>query len=57
MARIVILGAGIGGAPMAYEMKEMVGKDHDVIIISDTPAFHFSPSNRWFHPDSVNQKI
>ena len=26
MARIVILGAGIGGVPMAFEMKEMVGK-------------------------------
>jgi sulfide-quinone reductase (EC 1.-.-.-) len=26
MARIVILGAGIGGVPMAYEMKETVGK-------------------------------
>lgn len=47
MARIVILGAGIGGVPMAYEMKETVGKDHEVIVISDTPTFHFVPSNVW----------
>ena len=33
MARIVILGAGIGGVPMAFEMKEMVGKKHDVTVI------------------------
>ncbi len=50
MARIVILGAGIGGVPMAYEMKETVGKSHDVIVISDTPTFHFVPSNPWIPP-------
>lgn len=26
MARIVILGAGIGGVPVAYERKELAGK-------------------------------
>ncbi|MGZ8951344.1 MAG: NAD(P)/FAD-dependent oxidoreductase [Methylobacter sp.] len=50
MARIVVLGAGIGGVPMAYEMKETVGKSHDVIVISDTPTFHFVPSNPWIPP-------
>jgi len=50
MARIVVLGAGIGGVPMAYEMKETVGKKHDVIVISDTPTFHFVPSNPWVPP-------
>lgn len=50
MARIVILGAGIGGVPMAYEMKETVGKKHDVIVISDSPTFHFVPSNPWVPP-------
>ncbi|MDI1292971.1 MAG: FAD/NAD(P)-binding oxidoreductase [Methylobacter sp.] len=50
MARIVILGAGIGGVPMAYEMKETVGKNHDVIVISDSPTFHFVPSNPWVPP-------
>jgi sulfide:quinone oxidoreductase len=50
MARIVILGAGLGGVPMAYEMKETVGKNHDVIVISDSPTFHFVPSNPWVPP-------
>ncbi len=50
MARIVILGAGIGGVPMAFEMKEMVGKKHDGTVISDTPTFHFVPSNPWVPP-------
>ncbi len=47
MARIIVLGAGIGGVPMAYEMKEMVKKNHEVMVISDTPTFHFVPSNPW----------
>lgn len=33
MARIFILSAGIGDASMAYEIKETVGKIHDVIVI------------------------
>ncbi|BBL76366.1 NAD(P)/FAD-dependent oxidoreductase [Methylomagnum ishizawai] len=47
MARIVVLGAGIGGVPMALEMKELVGKNHQVTVISDSPTFHFVPSNPW----------
>ena len=50
MARIVVLGAGIGGVPMAYEMKEIVGKAHEVVVISDSPTFHFVPSNPWVPP-------
>ncbi|WP_026602063.1 NAD(P)/FAD-dependent oxidoreductase [Methylomonas sp. 11b] len=50
MARIVILGAGIGGVPMAYEMKETVGNAHEVVVISDSPTFHFVPSNPWVPP-------
>lgn len=50
MARIVILGAGIGGVPMAYEMKELVKNNHIVTVISDSPTFHFVPSNPWVPP-------
>lgn len=50
MAKIVVLGAGIGGVPMAYEMKETVGKAHEVVVISDSPTFHFVPSNPWVPP-------
>jgi sulfide:quinone oxidoreductase len=50
MAKIVVLGAGIGGVPMSYEMKELVNDDHNVIVISDSPTFHFVPSNPWVPP-------
>ena len=47
MAHIVILGAGIGGLPMAYEMREMVRPEDKVTVISNNPKFHFVPSNPW----------
>ena len=47
MAKIVILGAGIGGVPMAVEMKELARKQDEVVVISDSPTFHFVPSNPW----------
>ncbi|PCI05216.1 MAG: pyridine nucleotide-disulfide oxidoreductase [Hyphomicrobiales bacterium] len=47
MANIVILGAGIGGIPMAYEMKEHAGKENKITVISNSPYFQFTPSNPW----------
>ncbi len=47
MAHIVIVGAGIGGVPMALEMRGRLGKPHRVTMVADTPTFHFTPSNPW----------
>jgi sulfide:quinone oxidoreductase len=48
MAKIVIVGAGIGGIPMALEMKEMSRKKLDeMVVIADKPTFYFVPSNPW----------
>lgn len=47
MAHIVILGAGIGGMPMAYEMKELARKEDSVTVISNSDSFQFTPSNPW----------
>lgn len=47
MAHIVILGAGIGGMPAAYEMKAAVGKKHEVTVINERDYFQFVPSNPW----------
>ena len=51
MAHIVILGAGLGGMPMAYEMKALASKEDTVTVISDAPKFHFVPSNPWVAVD------
>jgi sulfide:quinone oxidoreductase len=47
MAHIVILGAGIGGMPMAYEMQEKIRKGDKVTVISNSEKFQFVPSNPW----------
>ncbi len=47
MAHIVILGAGTGGMPAAYEMKQAVGNNHEVTVINEKEDFQFVPSNPW----------
>ena len=47
MAHVVVLGAGIGGMPMAYELRENLRSEDRITVISDTPNFHFVPSNPW----------
>ncbi|MFA3792544.1 NAD(P)/FAD-dependent oxidoreductase [Aliiglaciecola sp. SL4] len=47
MAKIVILGAGTGGMPAAYETKEILGKEHQVVVINERAEFRFVPSNPW----------
>jgi sulfide:quinone oxidoreductase len=47
MANIVILGAGIGGLPMAYDMRKRARPQDKVTVVSDVDYFHFVPSNPW----------
>ena len=47
MAHIVIIGAGVGGLPCAYEMKEMLSKEHEITIVNERDHFQFTPSNPW----------
>ena len=47
MAHIVVLGAGIGGLPAAYELKAALGRAHRVTVINAVDHFQFVPSNPW----------
>ncbi len=47
MAHIVIMGAGIGGIPAAYEMRELLGNEHRITVVNSTDYFQFVPSNPW----------
>ena len=47
MAHVVILGAGTGGMPCAYEMKAEIGNKHEVTVINENDYFQFVPSNPW----------
>jgi len=45
--RIVILGAGLGGAIAAFEVKDAVRDKAEVTVVSLGDTFHFVPSNPW----------
>jgi sulfide:quinone oxidoreductase len=47
MARVVIIGASIGGLPAAYESHTLLDKKHKVTVISNVDYFQFVPSNPW----------
>ncbi len=47
MAEIVILGAGLGGTLMAYEMAEQLRPDDRITVIGKGAVYQFFPSNPW----------
>ena len=47
MAHIVILGAGLGGSIMAYELADQIRKEDRITVVTRDPAYHFVPSNPW----------
>lgn len=47
MAHIVVLGAGLGGAIMAYELRAAVRAEDKITVITKDPKYHFVPSNPW----------
>ncbi len=47
MAHIVIIGAGIGGMPAAYELREMLPSAHRITVVNPVDFFQFTPSNPW----------
>ena len=47
MARIVVMGAGLGGMSAAYELREVLGKGHEVTLVGKGGQFGFTPSNPW----------
>ena len=47
MAHIVVLGAGTGGTPAAYELRQSLGGSHKITVINASEKFQFVPSNPW----------
>ncbi len=47
MAHIVIMGAGTGGMPAAYELREALDKEHTITMVNAREYFQFVPSNPW----------
>ncbi|WP_415182215.1 NAD(P)/FAD-dependent oxidoreductase [Phaeovulum sp.] len=47
MAHIVVLGAGLGGAIMAYELRDQVRPEDKITVVTKDAKYHFVPSNPW----------
>ena len=47
MTKVVVLGAGIGGVPMAFELREQLGRKAEITVVSELEWFQFVPSNPW----------
>jgi sulfide:quinone oxidoreductase len=47
MAHIVVLGAGTGGMPAAYELREALDRSHRITVVNAVDYFQFVPSNPW----------
>jgi sulfide:quinone oxidoreductase len=47
MAHVVVVGAGLGGIPAAFELRKHLPKQHRVTLIGERPYFEFTPSNPW----------
>ena len=47
MAHIVVLGAGLGGSIMAYELKDQIRAEDRITVVTKDPKYHFVPSNPW----------
>lgn len=47
MAHIVVLGAGLGGSIMAYEMADQLRPEDRITVVTKDAKYHFVPSNPW----------
>src|SRR5690606_17128951 len=47
MAHIIIAGAGVGGVPCAYELRDRLPSQHRITLIGAGERFEFTPSNPW----------
>lgn len=47
MKRTIVVGAGLGGMSVVYELREKLPADHEVMLIGESNEFHFIPSNPW----------
>jgi sulfide:quinone oxidoreductase len=47
MAHIIVMGAGTGGMPAAYELREKLRKEHRITVVNAVDYFQFVPSNPW----------
>lgn len=56
MARIVILGAGVAGHTAARHLNKMIGKQHEIIVVSPNAKWNWIPSNIWVRVGQMKEE-
>lgn len=56
------MGAGLGGMSAAYELREVLGKKHEIVLVGKGDVFSFTPSNPWLavgwrKPEDITLKV
>ncbi|WP_317616522.1 NAD(P)/FAD-dependent oxidoreductase [Marilutibacter maris] len=56
------MGAGLGGMSAAYELRETLGKGHQITLVGQGELFGFTPSNPWLavgwrKPEDITLKV
>ncbi|WP_417686516.1 NAD(P)/FAD-dependent oxidoreductase [Pseudidiomarina gelatinasegens] len=47
MARVTVVGAGLGGVSVAFELREKLPKQAQITVVGEGAEFNFVPSNPW----------
>jgi len=47
MARLVVMGGGVSGHTAATFAKKMLGKEHEVVVVTPNSLWNWIPSNIW----------
>jgi sulfide:quinone oxidoreductase len=62
MSRTVILGAGISGHTAATRLRQRIGREHEVVVVTPNSKWNWIPSNIWvgvgkLTPDDVTFEL
>ena len=47
MARVVVMGAGVAGHTSALYLRRMLGRQHEVVVVTPNSNWNWIPSNIW----------
>ena len=56
MARVLILGAGVAGHTAAQYSRKLLGKEHEVTVVSPNSQWNWIPSNIWVGVGKMGKK-
>lgn len=56
MAKVVVLGAGISGHTAALHLRRLLGKEHQIVVVSPNADWNWIPSNIWVGVGRMKKK-